>query len=832
MAGNHYLLDYIYLIYSRMHILGNLNSGEFNSQDSNRTKSNFSGIVSDYFWEQFYDSADDFIAVIDTECHFVRVNSLIVEKLGLTNGMDAGRVCEQCVHENHDNKPECPVWRAIKTGKDQSGFIEDSRLGNVFARALPFFRPDGQVTGVLLVASDSRKSAVTNIIPGLAGRNSQAIINSMPEAILICDNSGTILTSSNKLRELFILPGNNTPDGSNLLSFLMPGYIDSALSDFLAVANRTKNFTKGQYKLRHTNSESFWAEVSFSPLVDYKSNRTNVLVEIRDISETLQAEESLNKNYIRLTRLHRTFTNFSPDSASNIHQLISLYGELLGASVCSYYRIANGNSRPVALWSSPLTSGVMPESGYANIVKHYKSHQEDFLIIKKPFDFSDAGFGNYIDDNGITMMVVQTVKSNNKLVGLISAFFTHNYTLRNDDIEFCNIIASATAVEESRISTQKAREESELNYRELFDFITDAIYIINPEGKFIDVNLGATKMYGYSREELIGSTPEMLSAEGRNDLELNRQLIAEAFKGESQNFEWWGKRKNGEIFAKDVVLNRGRYFGHDVVIAIGRDVTERRQAEDKLQEYNNELKETNASKDKFFSILAHDLKNPFQGLLGFIDLLVEDIDVLEKQQVKDYLQNIRSASYQTYSLLENLLEWSRIQTKRTPFQPTVFELAGEIDEIFALLGSSAMRKGIKLISNLSSGLSVEADRNMTHSIIQNLVSNAIKFSNSYGKVTVEGSIVDSPKPGKEPAGSRKWLAVNVLDNGVGIPDDIMPQLFKIDGQVSMMGTANEPGTGLGLILCKEMVEKNGGKIWVTSEAGKGSTFSFTLPLHE
>ncbi len=512
--------------------------------------------------------------------------------------------------------------------------------------------------------------------------------------------------------------------------------------------------------------------------------------------------------------------------------MIALFGELLGASVCSYYRIANGNSMPVAVWNSPLITGSMPESGYTDIVKQYKYQQQDFLVINKPFAFSDASLGQFIDQNGITMIGVQTVKSNNKLVGLITAFFTHNYLIHKEDIEFCNIISAATAVEESRISTQKAREESELNYRELFDFITDAIYILNPEGVFLDVNLGATRMYGYSRNELIGATPEMLSAEGRNDLEMNRRYIEKAFMGESQNFEWFGKRKNGEVFAKDVVLNRGRYFGKDVVIAIGRDITERKQAEDTLQEYNAELKATNASKDKFFSILAHDLKNPFQGLLGFIDLLVEDIDELEKQQVKDYLQNIRSASYQTYSLLENLLEWSRIQTGRTPFQPTVFELTGEIEEVFSLLGSNALRKGIKLSSKVAKGFYVEADRNMAHSIVQNLVSNAIKFSNSYGTVTVDASQIDSPKPGTEPSGNRNWLKIDVLDNGVGIPDDVMAQLFKLDGQVSMVGTANEPGTGLGLILCKEMVEKNGGKIWVTSEQGRGSTFSFTLPLRD
>lgn len=816
-----------------MHILGNLDSGEFNSQTSERVNSGFPGVVLDYFWEQFYDSADDYIAVIDTDCRFVQVNRLIVEKLGLRPGIDAGRMCDHCDHDNGETQTDCPIWKAIKTCKEQSGLLNDSRLGSVFARALPFFKPDGQVTGIFLVASDrsNLKPAGANA-PGLIERNAQSVINAMPEAILICDGSGSILTTSNKFRELFYLPPNNSADGSNLLSFMMPGYIDTSLSDFLSVSNSVKTFAKGQYMMRRSNSESFWAEVSFSPLSDFRKNHSYILVEIRDISVTLLAEESLNKNYIRLTRLHRTFTNFSPDPGSNIHRLIALYGELSGASVCSYYRMANGNSTPVALWSSPLITGSMPETGYADIVRYFKKDHEDFLIIKKPFEFTDATLGKFIEENGITMVAAQTVKGNNRLVGLIMAFYTHNYQIHKEDIEFFNIIASATAVEESRISTQKAREESELNYRELFDFITDAIYVLNPEGVFIDVNLGATRMYGYSRDELIGATPEMLSAEGRNDLELNRQYINKAFRGESQNFEWWGKRKNGDVFAKDVVLNRGRYFGKDVVIAIGRDVTERRQAEDKLQEYNAELKETNASKDKFFSILAHDLKNPFQGLLGFIDLLVEDIDELEKQQVRDYLQNIRSASYQTYSLLENLLEWSRIQTGRTPFQPAVFDLTSEIEEVFSLLGSNALRKGIKLISKVPPGQFVDADRNMTHSIIQNLVSNAIKFSNSYGTVTVESKVADSPKPGMEYNGERKWLIVNVIDNGVGIPDDVLPKLFKLDGQVSMVGTANEPGTGLGLILCKEMVEKNGGRIWVTSEQGRGSTFSFTVPLRD
>lgn len=812
-----------------MHILGNLNSGEFNSQRSEKIGTDSSGIANDYLWNRFYYSADDFIALIDNECHYTRVNNLAEKKLSLLQGSSSGCLCQKGSSGECEHQSECPVWQALTTGKEQSGVVNNTKLGDIFVRALPQYNAEGKVSGVLIIANTV---PLAGGVSGLISQKMQMLIDSMPEAILICNNSGTILAASNKFRELFHFPPDNSPEGSNLLTYLMPGYIETSLSGFLSVSNGTNPFAKGKYKMRRSGSDGFWAEVSFSPLNTAGTKNSDILVEIRDISASLQAEESLNKNFIRLSKLQQTFTNFKPDPASNIQQLIALYGEMLGASVCTYCRFDENNVSQALAWNSPLVIGKLPESWLDDIVGYYRQERGKFIMINKPFTFGNKEFGRFIDDNGITVMTIQTVTGNNRPLGLIVAFFTYNFQSNSEDIEFCNIAASATAVEELRITSQKAREESERNYRELFDFITDAIYVLNPEGVFIDVNSGATRLYGYSREELIGATPEMLSAEGRNDLEMNRRCIEKAFNGESQNFVWWGKRKNGEVFAKDVVLNRGRYFGKDVVIALGRDITERRQAEDKLQEYNNELKATNASKDKFFSILAHDLKNPFQGLLGFIDLLVEDIDELEKQQVKEYLQNIRSASYQTYSLLENLLEWSRIQTGRTPFQPTVFEVAGEIDEVFTLLGSNAMRKGIKLVSNVTPGIMVEADRNMAHSIIQNLVSNAIKFSNSYGKVTVEANASDSPKPGMEKTPGRKWLTISVMDNGVGITEDVLPQLFKLDGQVSMPGTASEPGTGLGLILCKEMVEKNGGKIWVTSEPGKGSTFSFTLPMQD
>jgi PAS domain S-box-containing protein len=341
-------------------------------------------------------------------------------------------------------------------------------------------------------------------------------------------------------------------------------------------------------------------------------------------------------------------------------------------------------------------------------------------------------------------------------------------------------------------------------------------------------------MYGYSREEIIGNTLERLSAPGKNNPEEILRAIRKAFEGDSQELEWWGSRKNGEAFPNNVVFSHGKYFGEDVVIAIGRDITEYKKVEEKLLNSNLELKEINQSKDKFFSILAHDLKNPFGGLLGFIDLLYEDIDELTADQVKEYLQNIRTASYHTYSLLENLLEWSRIQTGKVQFHPSKFDLKEEVDSVLMVLEANAVRKNIRLQNQVAAGVIVEADRNMIHSVIQNLSANAIKFSNTNSVVTITGREADmtaavSPS---ETSGSkgRQWYEICITDTGIGIPEDIMPKLFKLDGQFSMAGTANEPGTGLGLILCKEMVEKNGGQIRVESSPGKGSTFAFTLPL--
>ncbi len=239
---------------------------------------------------------------------------------------------------------------------------------------------------------------------------------------------------------------------------------------------------------------------------------------------------------------------------------------------------------------------------------------------------------------------------------------------------------------------------------------------------------------------------------------------------------------------------------------------------DELEEQSRRLKELNATKDKFFTIIAHDLKNPFNTVIGLSELLMLRYDQYDEEKIKDFIGQINNFSNNAYSLLENLLQWAKSQTGRININPQKIDLLDIVQENLALLKGKADEKSIMLNSYIEKGCVVYADLNMLRTILRNLMSNALKFTHSGGYIKV-----DAAKRGD-------FYEVSVEDNGIGISKENQEKLFKIDSNVSTKGTADEAGTGLGLILVKEFVEKNGGAIQVYSEPGKGSRFFFTLPV--
>lgn len=240
-----------------------------------------------------------------------------------------------------------------------------------------------------------------------------------------------------------------------------------------------------------------------------------------------------------------------------------------------------------------------------------------------------------------------------------------------------------------------------------------------------------------------------------------------------------------------------------------------------IRNKNKKLKTLNATKDKFFSIIAHDLKSPYNAVLGFSDILLKQVDEMDRQEIKKFAGIIRHSANVAVDLLMNLMVWSQSQTGKLKYSPEMFDIVKLVQEMELLFMDVARQKNIELKRNFPDQAVVFADYAMVGTILRNLVSNAIKFTQSGGRVTISAEK------------KRTELVVSVTDTGVGISEENREKLFRIDESYSTSGTRNEKGTGLGLILCREFVEKHGGRIWVESKTApspeSGSTFSFTLP---
>jgi two-component system, sensor histidine kinase and response regulator len=237
-----------------------------------------------------------------------------------------------------------------------------------------------------------------------------------------------------------------------------------------------------------------------------------------------------------------------------------------------------------------------------------------------------------------------------------------------------------------------------------------------------------------------------------------------------------------------------------------------------LEEKNRQLKELNAAKDKFFSIIGHDLKSPFAALLGLTRAITEDGIEFSQEEIREVMEHLQSSTENLYTLLENLLSWARLQSGRMEFRPWHVKLADIVKQNLDLFHLNSQQKQIELDSSVAEELSVYVDKNMIDTVVRNLVSNALKFTHAGGRIEISAEQ------------DEDFVEVAVSDTGTGIPEEDLPRLFRIDVKYKNSGTAGEEGTGLGLILCKDLIEKHGGGIRVESEVGEGSVFRFTLPV--
>jgi PAS domain S-box-containing protein len=372
------------------------------------------------------------------------------------------------------------------------------------------------------------------------------------------------------------------------------------------------------------------------------------------------------------------------------------------------------------------------------------------------------------------------------------------------------LITSLKDITRRKQAEEKLRE-SEARMRTLIQTMPDLLFHLDKTGAFLS--------FYQQSDQLLYKQPEEFLDKTVNDI-FEEELAAKIMLAIRETIS----TGRFELFY-ELQLPELRYFhakfarlNQNEVISINRDITEIKQAETKLQEYAAELKRLNLDKDRFMQILAHDMRSPFNSLIGMVDLLTEDLNPDSGNETGAILKSLSQTLVSTLGFLDDLLLWSKSQSGKLPFNPECVVFSEVCEETVNLLQAQADSKKIEIRFSVPDQFTLFADRNMLKTVLRNLISNAVKFTNLNGQITISA---------QKDAG---WVLISVSDNGIGMDRSRLAQLWEMTQPYTTAGTAGESGTGLGLLLCRDFVEKHGGAIRAESEPGKGSTFRFSLPV--
>ncbi|MBK9290738.1 MAG: PAS domain S-box protein [Bacteroidetes bacterium] len=345
----------------------------------------------------------------------------------------------------------------------------------------------------------------------------------------------------------------------------------------------------------------------------------------------------------------------------------------------------------------------------------------------------------------------------------------------------------------------------------VFKSMGDGLLVIDKKMRLVDCNPMADRMFGWPKapfgkaiDELWPGYDELLQlchtpGEGLIELRLGSK------EGERITL----------VSSSDILNHKKQVMGKLLIV---HDITQRYKLQEAVRNSESQLRELNAQKDKLFSIIAHDLRSPISAFMNLTGLFVEDINDMSREEMKEIAVGMNRSAESLYGLLDNLLQWSRMQRNEVVIRPEMVEITGVVDRTLELNGEAVGRKRLDVKLHIPAGLKVFVDENMFFTILRNLVSNAIKFTPTGGSIQIRAF--------RNPDG---YVSIEVTDTGIGMTQEMIDKLFVLDSKVNRPGTDGEPSTGLGLILCKDFAERNKGRLMVGSKPGEGSTFTLILP---
>jgi len=532
------------------------------------------------------------------------------------------------------------------------------------------------------------------------------------------------------------------------------------------------------------NGEEYQIADSAAPIRDKQGNTTGVVLVFSDVTEKYIAQKKLEESEEKYRQAFQT----SSDSI-NINRRDGTYIDVNDGftNLTGYTQedVAGKLSTEINIWVIP----------------------EDYE--KLAMGLRERGFVKNIES-----------KFRCKDGSLKTAIISANIIVLNNEPHILTIARDITVRKQMEELILKSKQQ----YDNLVSNIPVGVYVLHtkPEGTFaLDyVSPRMAEMLDLSIESLIANVDTIFKAIHPDDSEGFARLNQEGIQ-QKRPFDW-----KGRIVIKGVArwmhfrsrpqeLENGDTLWHGLIV----DITERMLAEEEIKHQNGELIKLNAEKDKFFSIIAHDLRSPFNSFLGLTQIMAEELPTLTMAEVQNIAVSMSKSATNLYRLLENLLEWSQIQNGAFPFNPEVIPLRMVAGGCIDMIHEAAKNKDLEIANDIDVGIHVYADRNMIQTIVRNLVSNAVKFTPKSGKVYLSAKASDN-----------QCVEIAVNDSGIGMSQLLIDNLFRIDVETNRLGTDSEPSAGLGLLLCKEFVEKQGGKIWVESEVGKGSTFYFSIPM--
>jgi PAS domain S-box-containing protein len=613
---------------------------------------------------------------------------------------------------------------------------------------------------------------------GIQSERPESIMENLAQAIVIIDAGFNIIEFNSKFKELFGINGNKVGKGVSFYSFaelwVLPAIPREVFEkNVIEKLNEKKPFTfNSEYVF---NGEIKWFQLYCNPYTG-----GGFVITFTDITEWKNAEQVLKEKVGEIDRFFSLTLDF-----------------FCIADINGYFKRLNNS------WE--VTFG----------------YKRDDLIGKKFFDFVHQ------DDLADTIDAVNDLADGKPVLNFINRYRCKDGSYRWLEwraVPFENTLVYAAARDiTERISFEEILRQNEEKYRFITENVGDLIWQIDKDYNYIYVSPSVENILYYKPEEILGKSFYSFLTPGSSD------YLNEVEKANKKKFQFSPLkggfyelqyiRKDGslvwcEVHASPLYTPDGRLIFSQ---GVTRDIRERKEAERKLKDYAAELKDLNATKDRFFSIISHDLKSPFNGLIGITQEFKENARDFSYDEIAEFGNEMYDAVLSTYRLLENLLEWSRIQLDQIQFNPSKANVRNEIDKIISLFNANAAQKEITLINRIDDTLLAVADVNMIGTIVRNLIGNAIKFTPRGGRVEIEA------------AKREDEVMVSVIDNGVGMEEETSKKLFRADTMYTTYGTEKEKGSGLGLLLCKEFVVKHNGKIWVESEPGKGSKFCFTLP---